>query len=78
MAQQPHRVAASTQQADIDLGQAEGGLLGGDEHVAGCGERQAGTERGAVQGGDDRLGAFTYRMKAFPCSPRVLGQGARR
>jgi hypothetical protein len=61
MPEQPHRVAAAAEQADVDLGQADGRFLGGDQDVAGGGDRQPGAERDAVDRADHRLLAFRWR-----------------
>ena len=51
--------AGAGKQADLDLGQADAGLVvvGGDALVAGEAELEAAAERGAVDGGDERLAA---------------------
>src|SRR6185369_1969825 len=70
-AEQPHRVAAAAEQADIDLGQAHRCLFGRDEDVTERDHRQAGAERGAVDRADYRLGAFPDGMEAFARAARM-------
>ena len=55
-ARQPHRAAAARQQAELHLGQAELGAGIGDAEMAAERQFQAAAERGAVDGGDRRLG----------------------
>src|SRR5262245_54118832 len=65
-------VAAATQQSDVDLGEAERGLLGHDEDVAGGGNRQTRAECRAVERTDDGLGAFADRVEALADAAIVL------
>ena len=49
--------------ADVDLRHGKGGILGGDEDVAAQGEGEAGADRRAVDGGDDRLRALHHGVE---------------
>ncbi len=48
--------------AAVDLGEAEGGALGGDDEIGSERDFAAGAVAGAVDGGDDRLGATLDRL----------------
>ena len=57
--------------ADIDLGQAEGGVLRRDADVADRGEHAAGAERRAVHRRDHRNRAVAHRMEHAPHDHRA-------
>jgi hypothetical protein len=53
---QPEQAAARRDQPAAHVGQAEPGVLGGDDQVTGQGDLEAARDRGAFHGGDERLG----------------------
>ena len=63
-ARQPLGAAGARQQAELDLGQAQPGVLGGDAEMAGERDFEAAAERGAVNRGDDRLRRILHHRRA--------------
>ncbi len=57
-ARQPLRAAGARHDAEIDLGLAEGGIVRGEDDVAGHGKLAAAAKRIAGNRGDDRLAAM--------------------
>ena len=47
-ADEPRQVGAGTEEADVDLGRAEGGVVRGDDHVAARGEREPAPRAGPL------------------------------
>ena len=66
-------MTTTAEQADIDFWQSQAAFLGSDDEVGRRGNRQTRAECRAVNGDDDRLGAFANRMKTFSCTTRVRG-----
>src|SRR5258706_410999 len=58
-------------QADSHFGQAELGLLGGDDQVARRNEPHAARERGALHARDDRLGTMVHRVQKRSEAPSL-------
>ena len=49
---EPGQVGGGAERATVDLGQPEGGVLGGDDHVGVAGQPDAAAEAEALHGGD--------------------------
>jgi len=78
VAGQPVHAARRSHQADARLGQAERGVIGGDDDVARERDLEAATEREAVHRGDDRLPEIEARGDTAEAGRRHAGHAVLR
>jgi hypothetical protein len=61
------------QQPDLHLRVAEAGIVGGNQHVAGDGDRHAATAHGTADGRDRRLGQAGLQSEQLRVQPAHAG-----
>ena len=77
-ARQPLRASAARDDGEVDLGQSQVRVLGGDPDVAGQRELEAAAQREAADGRDDGLGAALHLGAEVEALPGLPEMGRRR
>ena len=72
---EPGQVGGGAERAAVDLGQAEGGVVGGDDDVGVADQADAAAEAEAVDGGDDRHRALVDGGEGGVAAPVGADQG---